>query len=301
MIICILEQLLVVLNGTKRVENSKRVLSLGGLQFLLKRFHSGNDKEKTFILPLLLCCIEANEECRNDLSINMSKSSLLDLLHFEQLKTVSDAVSLLTKLICLNRRRDSQIFLEGVDEEQLANAMDDLLIHLKTCTLEETPAVAILILHLNILKKCSRALLVLGGCFSSSGKLMTEDWILKLAGFLNGPDWDITDDDSYDMSFDGKATMNSGNSKNSKVDSQIKDSEEEKARESWLVSLSASLLEDGTKPFLETVCKCLNLGNSDLVRVCLVTMAWLSSSLASLPDTEFQLYAFSALISPLKK
>ncbi|XP_073138315.1 uncharacterized protein [Henckelia pumila] len=264
-------------------------------------FHSGNDKEKTFILPLLLCCIEANEECRNDLSINMSKSSLLDLLYFEQLKTVSDAVSLLTKLICLNRRRDSQIFLEGVDEEQLANAMDDLLIHLKTCTLEETPAVAILILHLNILKKCSRALLVLGGCFSSSGKLMTEDWILKLAGFLNGPDWDITDDDSYDMSFDGKATMNSGNSKNSKVDSQIKDSEEEKARESWLVSLSASLLEDGTKPFLETVCKCLNLGNSDLVRVCLVTMAWLSSSLASLPDTEFQLYAFSALISPLKK
>ncbi|XP_073050222.1 putative E3 ubiquitin-protein ligase LIN [Primulina eburnea] len=121
---------------------------------------------------------------------------------------------------------------------------------------------------------------------------MTEDRILKLAGFHNGPDWDIADDESYDISFDGR------------VDSQIEDSEEEKAREKWLVNLSASLLEDENKPFLDTVSKCLNLGNSDLVRVCLVTkltMAWLSSSLGSLADTKFQLYAFSALISPLKK
>ncbi|XP_073024909.1 putative E3 ubiquitin-protein ligase LIN-1 isoform X2 [Primulina eburnea] len=323
MIICILEQLLVVLSGKERVEKAKRVLSLGGLQFLLKRFHGGNTKEKTFIIPLFLCCIEADEECRNYLSRNISKSSLLDLLHGEQLKTVTDAVLLLTELICLNRRMDSQIFLEGVNNEELANAMDDLLIHLKTCTLEQTPMVAVLLLQLNLLsqpqmnkayrqeavdvltvalgqsltdekvqKKCSRALLVLGGCFSSSAKLMTEDWILKLAGFLNGPDWDIADDESCDISFDGRVTT---------VDSQIEDSEEEKAREKWLVSLSASLLEDGNKPFLETVSKCLNFGNLDLVRVCLVTVAWLSSSLASLPDTEFQLYAFSALISPLKK
>lgn len=32
---------------------------------------------------------------------------------------------------------------------------------------------------------------------------MTEDWILKLAGFLNGPDWDIADNDS---ATDGTAT-----------------------------------------------------------------------------------------------
>lgn len=45
-------------------------------------------------------------------------------------------------------------------------------------------------------KKCCEALLILGGFFSFSGKLMTEDWILKLAGFLNGPDWDVGDNDS---------------------------------------------------------------------------------------------------------
>ena len=37
-------------------------------------------------------------------------------------------------------------------------------------------------------EKCCRAVLILGGRFSCSGKLMTEDWILKQAGFLQGPD-----------------------------------------------------------------------------------------------------------------
>lgn len=79
------------------------------------------------------------------------------------------------------------------------------------------------------------------------------------------------------------------------------DEEEQTAREKWLVSLSASLLGDGTKSFLDAVSKCLSLGNSDLVRVCLTTVAWLSFSLASIHDTKFQLFAFSALISPLKQ
>lgn len=66
------------------------------------------------------------------------------------------------------------------------------------------------------------------------------------------------------------------------------------------MSVSASLLGDGTKSFLETVSKCLTLGNLDLVRVILTTGVWLSSSLASLSDTEFQLSALFTLITPLK-
>lgn len=86
-----------------------------------------------------------------------------------------------------------------------------------------------------------------------------------------------------------------------KDDYLSEDGEEENAREKWLMSLSASLVGDGKKSFLDTLSKCLNLGSSELVRVCLTTVAWLSFSLASLPDTEFQLSAFSSLISPLKK
>lgn len=86
-----------------------------------------------------------------------------------------------------------------------------------------------------------------------------------------------------------------------KVDPAGEDDEEENAREKWLTSLSASLLGDGKKSFLDAVSKCLSLGKSDLVRVCLTTVAWLSFSLASLHDTRYQLSAFSALISPLKQ
>lgn len=39
-------------------------------------------------------------------------------------------------------------------------------------------------------EQCNRVLLVLGGNFSSAGKIMTEDWILKQAGFLHGPVFD---------------------------------------------------------------------------------------------------------------
>lgn len=36
-----------------------------------------------------------------------------------------------------------------------------------------------------IRENCCHALLVLGGRFSLSGKVMIEDWILKIAGFID--------------------------------------------------------------------------------------------------------------------
>ncbi|KAL0435478.1 UNVERIFIED_CONTAM: putative E3 ubiquitin-protein ligase LIN [Sesamum radiatum] len=324
MTICMLEQLSTVFSKDERIMNARRIISFGGLQFLLRRFHCGSTEERTFILPLLSYCIEADSGCRNDVARNINRSILLQLLHGEHLKLRTDAVLLLAELICLNRRNEAKRFLEGLDDEGIINAMDDLLVYLQTCPLEQTPLVAVLLLHLDLLsethcssniyrqeavdaltttlerslsnetiqKTSSRALLILGGIFSSSGKLMTEDWILKLAGFLNGPDWDITDKEASDITADAMATT---------VDLLTEDGDEDNAREMWLMSLSPSLLGDGKKSFLETLSKCLRLGNSDLVRVCLTTVAWLSSSLASLPETEFQLLAFSALFSPLKQ
>ncbi|KAL3828143.1 hypothetical protein ACJIZ3_016945 [Penstemon smallii] len=321
-IIYTIEQLLIVHNQDERLINARRIVSLGGLQFLMRRFHCGNDKEKICILLLLSCCIEADSSCRSDVSRNINRSNLLELLHSEELKSRTNAVLLLTELICFNWRNGAKSFLEGLHYEEITNAMDDLLAYLKTCSLEERPLVAVLLLHIDLLleahtsniyrheavdsltitlerslcdekvqKKCCRALLVLGGCFSSSGKLMTEDWILKLSGFLNGPNWDIADNEANDIS-DKTRVEN--------VESRIEDDDEEEARGKWLVSLSASLIGDGKRSFLEAVAKCLSLGDSDLVRVCLTTVAWLSSSVVSLSETEFQLYAFSILISPLK-
>lgn len=44
-----------------------------------------------------------------------------------------------------------------------------------------------------IREKCCNALLVLGGRFSLSGKVMIEDWILKKAGFIDCHEPEIHD------------------------------------------------------------------------------------------------------------
>ncbi|XP_042016800.1 putative E3 ubiquitin-protein ligase LIN-1 [Salvia splendens] len=315
-IISILGQLFPVFSEEQRIIHARRVLSLGGLRLLLSRFQSSSAEEKTFIVELLCCCVDADAGCRNRIARDINLSNLLEMLHSEQLASRKNAVSLLAELVCFNRRSRAKCFLERLGDEELRNASGYLNMYLQTCPLEETPLVAVLLLHIDLLSgrcasntyrqkavdalttalissltdnekvqnKCCRALLILGGFFSSSGKLMTEDWILKLAGLPNGPDSDVADD---------CATVTTA------FASEYE--EEEAARERWLMSLSASLLGDGKKSFVDAVSKCLRLGKPDLVRVCLTTVAWLSFSLASLHDTRHQLYAFSALISPLKQ
>ncbi|XP_047973712.1 putative E3 ubiquitin-protein ligase LIN isoform X2 [Salvia hispanica] len=319
MIISILGKLLPVFSEEQRTVHARRVLSLGGLRLLLTRFQSSSAEEKTFISELLCCCVEADANCRNRIARDINQSNLLEMLHSEQLVSRKNAVLLLAELVCFNRRTRAKRFLERLGDEELRNAIGHLNMYLQACPLEETPLVAVLILHIDLLSgrcasntyrqnavdalttalvssltdnekvqnKCCRALLILGGFFSSSGKLMTEDWILKLAGFPNGPDLDDADDCTTVTTF-LKAFASEYE-------------EEEAARERWLTSLSASLLGDGKKSFLDAISKCLRLGKPDLVRVCLTTVAWLSFSLASLHDTRHQLYAFSALISPLRQ
>lgn len=215
------------------------------------------------------------------------------------------------------RRKDAKCFLEGLQKEETKDALHVLLVYLQSCLFEERPLVAVLLLHLDLMvepqeysayreeavdaitvalessltdekvrMKCCRALLILGGHFSFGGKVMTEDWILKQAGFLDGPVYDSPD-----------------NENNILVDESImmmEDADEKKSREKWLMNLSASLLGDGHKSFLAATARCLVSENSDLVRVCLTTVAWLSSALVSLSEAEFQLSAFSALITGLK-
>ncbi|PSR86869.1 E3 ubiquitin-protein like [Actinidia chinensis var. chinensis] len=312
--IFILEQLLTAYSDEERIKNAKFLISLGGLQFLIRRFESGNLEEKTRVAALLSFCIEADNSCRNYIAGNIKKSYLLELIHSKQVKSRANAVLLLTELICMNKRKDVNLFLSGLQNEGILDTMHVLLVYLQSSPPEERPLVAVLLLHLDLLveprkysiyreeavnsisvaldgslsdekiqAKCCRALLILGGRFSSSGKIMTEDWILKQTGFLDGPDRNSLE-----------------NEENVVVDGIIASYDEEEEREEWLRSLSASLIGDGKNSFLESISKCLGSGRLGLVRVCLTTVAWLSSALAAQSNAEFQLSAFSALISRLK-
>ncbi|XP_059665160.1 putative E3 ubiquitin-protein ligase LIN isoform X2 [Cornus florida] len=227
--VLMLEQLLTTFSKEERITNAENLLSLGGLQFLIKRFEFGNLEEKTRVATLLFCCIEVDTGCRNQIAKNIRKPCLLELLHSKQVKSRASAVLLLTELICLNRRKDVNLFLSGLQNEEMVNTMHILLVYLQSSPPEQRPLVAVLLLHFELLD------------------------------------------------------------------------DEEEGREQWLGNLLPSLLGGGKNSFLQTICKCLSSGNLDLVRVCLFTVSWLSHALASLPDVEFQLSAFSALISRLKE
>ncbi|KAK9273237.1 hypothetical protein L1049_018044 [Liquidambar formosana] len=253
----ILEQLLTAFSKEERITNAKHLLSLGGLQFLMQRFEFGNLEEKICVAALLSCCIEADAGCRNQIAINIKKQCLLDLLHSKQVKARANAVVLLTELICKNRRKNVMSFLSGLQSEGIVNTMHVLLVYLQSSPPEEKPLVAILLLHLDLLleprkysiyreeavdaitaaldgsltdekvqAKCCRALLILGGHFSTFGKVLTENWILKQAGYDDGFEADALDSEKEALLFDD---------------------DEERANEEWLRNLSASLLGNGRK------------------------------------------------------
>ncbi|XP_052184540.1 putative E3 ubiquitin-protein ligase LIN-2 isoform X2 [Diospyros lotus] len=312
-----LHQLYTAFSKRERITNGKHLISVGGLQFLTQRFELGNLEERACVASLFSLCIEAENGCRNYIAQNIKKSCLLELIQSKDVdvRSRANAVLLLVELICLSRKKDVHTFVSGLQYGKLPETMDALLVYLQSSPPEQRPLVAVLLLHIDLLVRpeqytmyrseavdavamalddslsnekvqtnCCRALLILVGRFSPSGKIMTEDWILKEDGFVHGPDPNYFENEEHVLAHE-----------------IIPLDDEEEEKEEWLRSLSASFICDGKKSFLDSIYKCLGDGNLDLVRVCLVTMAWLSSALAAFPSFEFQLSAFSAVISRLKE
>lgn len=310
--VVILEQLLTAFGDEEKRTNAKHIISLGGLQLLLQWFELGKIEEKARVAELLFCCIQADASCRDQIARNINGQCLLELLQSKQVKSRTNAVLLLTELICLKRWKDVTSFLNSLQTTGITDAMNFLLVYLHRSPKEQRPLIAVLLLHLDLLvepqkcrlyreeaidaitvaledslvdedvrENCCRALLILGRRFCFSRKLLAESWILKQAGYK-----DVSQVNEEEKTL---------------VDDAFSSDDEEFANEEWLRNLSAALLGNGTKSFLATVSKCLGSENLDLVRVCLITVAWLSFALSSQFDVEFQLSAFSALIAGLKE
>ncbi|KVI09418.1 Armadillo-like helical [Cynara cardunculus var. scolymus] len=294
----ILEQLLTVFGTEENTANAKHLLALGGLQFLIRRFAYGNLDERSRVAALLSHCIKADSGCRNHVARHIEKQGLLELLHCKGIKSRANAVFLLFDLICLNSELNahfatlsSELFTRAkalgcrapvapgsydVDQQKYSiyreEAVDTISSALDTSLSNE-----------KVRETCCSALLILGGHISYSGKVVTEDWILKNAGFFDRPESDALDD------------------KISIKDNILLDNDEEEAVEDWLMKLSASLLGDGKKSFLDSLSQCLSSGHQDMTMAGLTTVAWFSSSLVSLPGSESQLSSFSVLIPKLKE
>lgn len=312
--IFILDQFLTTLSKEERTRNTKHLISLGGLPFLLQRFKAGNVEEKIRIAAILSCCIEADSVCKYHIARDINKRCLFELVCSKQVNLRTNAVLLLTELICLSRRKYVPLLLSEFQSEEIMNIMHALHDHLLNSPPIQRPLVATLFLNIDLLvdprkyglyrqeavdaitealdsslidgevgEKCCKVLLMLGGRFSLSGKLLIEDWILKVAGFNDGPEVNsIEKEEDLDIG-----------------DSIILE-DEECAIAEWLRNLSASLIGSGKVSFLEAISKCLGSGNRDLVTACLTSVAWLTRALPLQTDAELQ-RTLCSLISHLKQ
>ncbi|PKI61071.1 hypothetical protein CRG98_018516 [Punica granatum] len=277
--ISMLEQLITIYSKEERIANLKHLISLGGVQYLIRRFSLGTTEEKIRVAALLICCIEADASCRDQIAKAINIQVLIELLRSKQIEARTNAVSLLAELICRKRRKDVTDILRGLPKEEMVNvgpqkysiyreeAVDAIAVALNLSLTDE-----------NVKETCCKALSILGGCLSPSGKL-TE------AGF--------------DVSC--QANLKDNKEHGSPQDHAILYGDENLAHEQWLRYLLTSLLGNEKKSFLEAISKCLALGESNLVLACLKMVAWLSYVLSSLSDIECQLSTFAGLVRQLKE
>lgn len=88
---------------SEKLEKARCLMAIGGIDFLLHKFHGGGEDEKAQAAELLLLCIRAEGSCRNYMAIRICNSSVVQLLHSEVISARSSAVRLLVELLCLKR------------------------------------------------------------------------------------------------------------------------------------------------------------------------------------------------------
>ncbi|RZC00454.1 putative E3 ubiquitin-protein ligase LIN-1 [Glycine soja] len=297
---------------------AKHLISLGVLPFLFRRFEQGNVKEKSHVVSLLLNCIQVDSGCIYQIARSVNRKCLVELLHSKEATPTTNAIIFLTELLSMKRRKDVTSFISGLAGEKVFNIMHILLMYLKNPSPFEKPLIAVLLLHFDLLvepqkfgiyrevavnaiaealdaslndekgrEKCCRALLILCSHFSSTGKIPTMTSILKQAGYNN---------DSLEV----KPPGHEEEGQQLYVTISVSSEDEEKRGEELLKKLLESLIGDGESPFLKSISRCLDTNHLDLVRTCLITVTWLSSSLSSLFSAGLHLPAFLSIISQLK-
>ncbi|XP_030471411.2 putative E3 ubiquitin-protein ligase LIN isoform X2 [Syzygium oleosum] len=148
----ILNQLVFGFDEDKNLENARDMVSLGGLNLLIKRIDIGEFQERINAAVLTSCCIQANGTCRNYVAENINKASLLELIVLEYQKKSTRALNLLIEFLCLSRRSQINKFLYGVKSGWGGlNAMHVLLIYLQKASLEKRPLFATILLQLDLL------------------------------------------------------------------------------------------------------------------------------------------------------
>ncbi|CAN4080329.1 unnamed protein product [Withania somnifera] len=311
----LLDQLLTGFDEDKNFENCRQIISLGGLNLLLRRVDMGDVSEKSKVASVMFYCVQSDGSCRHYLAKNLNKDCVLPLLLLQNQQNARGHVfALLTELLCIDKQSQRKEFLHGLlNGWGMVNTLHVLTICLQRAQQEERPIISAILLQLDLLgdpNECSvyreevieeiikaldcqvfnekvqvqtaRALLILGSCFSYTGEPVVEQCLLKEAGF----------DENAGNSYLGKNFI---------LNSYTNLNEEEAARRNWQRKTAMVLLNSGNKSLLSGLVDSIANGIPCLGRASLVTVTWMSNFFCFIEDKGVQSLVYSELIPELMK
>ncbi|KAL3733287.1 hypothetical protein ACJRO7_022762 [Eucalyptus globulus] len=295
--IAMLEQILMGGDENSRSVNAQSVISANGVPGLIKYMDKVEGRQS--IISILLCCIHADRTCRNLIANRIELSSVLDLFHAGNDTVRGICIEFLLELVQTDRRTISNQILQLIKDEGAFSTMHTLLVHLQMAPMEQQPAIATLLLMLDLLveprnmsiyreeaiealiealqKKdfpssqitALNALLCLSGRMTASGKSCTEAWLLKVAGF----------DQPFNALMKGERPTMHENELAETME------EEEKAANSWERRVAFVLCNHERGVIFKALEECLKSNSIEMAKSCLVIAAWLTYILSVLPDT----------------
>ncbi|KAF3649092.1 hypothetical protein FXO38_17847 [Capsicum annuum] len=311
----LLDQLLTGFDEDKNFENCRQVISLGGLNLLLRRVETGDVSEKNKVASVMYYCVQSDGSCRHYLAKNLNKDCLLPLLLLQNQQNARGHVfAFLTELLCIDKQIQRIEFLRGLlSGWGMVNPLPILLLYLQRAHQEERPIVAAILLQLDLLGdpneysvyrqevieemtkaldcqvfnekvqvQSARALLILGSCFSYAGQPVVEQCLLKEAGY----------DENAGDSYLGKNFI---------LNSYTDMNEEEEATRNWQRKTAIVLLNSGNKRLFAGLVDSIANGIPCLGRASLVTITWMSNFFCFVEDKRVQSLIYSELIPELMK
>nr|AZL93829.1 U-box/WD40 protein [Ceanothus thyrsiflorus] len=306
--IALLEQILIWGDENSRSINALNVISANGIPALVKCLDRVEGRSS--IVSILLCCMQAEKSCRDMIANRIQLSPVLELFHAGNDSVKAICVGFLSELLQLNRRTFCNQILQIIKDDGAFSSMHTFLVYLQMAPMEQQPAIASLLLQLDLLVEPRRmsiyredaiealiealrrrdfsnsqvmaldALSSLIGRMTTSGDSYAEAWLLKMAGF----------DQPYNALKKAEQLK--------KLDNDFTETmeEEEKAVTSWEKKVAFVLCNHEKGSIFKALEECLKSNSLEMAKSCLVIATWLTYMLSILPDTGVKVAARKSLL-----
>ncbi|KAK6939336.1 WD40 repeat [Dillenia turbinata] len=295
--VALLEQILTGGDENSKSVNAMTVISANGIAALVKCLDRVEARQS--VVNILLCCIHADRSCRNLIANRIELSPVLELFHSGNDSVRGICIEFLLQLVQLNRRTLCYKILKMIKDEGAFSSMHAFLVYLQMAPMEQKPAIASLLLQLDLLvepRKMSiyreetidaliealvrkdfpnsqlmalEALSALTGRVTASGKSYIEARLLKIAGFDQ----------------QCNALVESERQKISESESKELMDEEDRAASSWEKRVAFVFCNHEKGSVFKALEECLKSSSLEIVKSCLVITTWLVFMLYYLPDT----------------